>query len=45
MDGFHLVTQPEGLPEADVGSVEVTDADMEDPELAAEMAASMGGGE
>ena len=35
-----------GLPEADVGSsVEVTDADMEDPELAAEMAASMGGGE
>ena len=31
------------VPEADVGSVEVTDADMEDLELAAEMAALMGG--
>ena len=33
------------VPEADVNSVQVTDADMADPELAAEMAALTGGGE
>lgn len=31
------------VPETDVDSVVVTDADMEDPELAAELAALMGG--